>query len=296
MNKRKQRDKEEGRFTEGVDKGVVEPFRESKSKLLKLAFSVFSDKDDGIRYLYTMISTLRDNVHLPVLATMFSERHIDSLVYIDKDKTTIFIDRNVHLFQHIIERLRIPTMDISVVPNGLNQEEWKGELDYWGYSTHEIKAEPEVLARHIDYAMSENIDLQARAILSILEKFKTEKNVDLRLQSDTDSRAKLVLWFLVDLEMPIQGKDSGVVDPLYKEMKVADWLWEWGSRYKDYFKENLDVSDIKIIKVGFDTTLDDKGASCHWPSAFFKSAYSPRRTGHVNVVLYFNISHKAGKK
>lgn len=280
MNKRKRKGKEGG-STKEVDKGVVEPFRKRKSNLLKLAFSVLSDKNDGVRYLYTLLSTLRDNAYLPVLATHFSERHIDSLIYIDEEETAIFMDRNVDVFQHIIARLRVQTIDISLVPKGVDADEWEAELDYWGYSIPEIQVEPPPESRHSE--LGNRIDLQAQAILSILKKYMYERGVEMRLQSGVDSNAKLVMWFLDSLSFRTPELED------YPVMKVADWLRKWGSQYIGYFKKELDVSDFVLILKPADPKRGVLHSTCKWPSHAFQIDYKMSKTGHVEVELYFSL-------
>ena len=260
MNKRKEEE-------DVADKGVVGPFRKRKSKLLKLAFSV-PGEPGGFQFTHTMHSTLRDNAYLPVLAAMFSERHIDSLVYIDEEETAIFMDRNIDVFQHVIARLRIQTMDIRLVPKGVDADEWEAELDYWGYSAPEL-VNP--------------IDLQARAILSILKKYMYAEPSEWLFQSVTVSTVKLVLWFLDGLSFRTPELEG------VPAIEIADWFRKWGFAYTDYFKKELKVSDFFLIQKPADAKRSVLHSTCKWPSSMFQSDYRLSTRGYVGVELYFSI-------
>ena len=157
---------------------------------------------------------------------------------------------------------------------------WKGDLDCLGYSLlGEYETKSETSTR-----LSKNLDVEATNVLLVLKKYMLDYESSGQFIRARGSKAVFFLWFLDGIEFDIPGKGDN-------KIKVCDWLYRWGNRYKDYFKRELDVVDIKFEPKVFDKPPSpNKMTASQWPTKLYQEKFSKtENNGRIIVMLYFDL-------
>ncbi len=241
--------------------------------VMRLAFSVPEANDRGIVYLHTLVSTLRDNPYLPMLGAKFAKEKVDMLERLPDG--SVFMDRDLRIFKHVVTRLRIPDLDMSRVPGGVTEEEWRGELSYWGYRTEEERSSRRPEAPFVA-ELRTRVSEEAEAVLSVIEFFLKADGLYERLDY-TDS---VTLWFLDGLVFSTSNRKC-------PEIAMADWLRKWGSRFHKIFSHRLGLAVTTSSHPK--GTRGSRTVSCPWPSSVRQDRYDPNTHGLVELRVCIEI-------